>query len=59
MLDGITAPVSELQLTVTATNGIPNAHVMEMRVYDKIGLTPFPSITQRFVANERQAVANH
>eukprot|EP00040_Diaphanoeca_grandis_P032883 m.200152 g.200152 ORF g.200152 m.200152 type:complete len:924 (-) comp32764_c1_seq1:51-2822(-) len=35
--------VSALRVTVTATNGIANAHINEVRVYDADGVLPFPS----------------
>mmetsp|Transcript_49095 Transcript_49095/g.123058 ORF Transcript_49095/g.123058 Transcript_49095/m.123058 type:complete len:793 (-) Transcript_49095:185-2563(-) len=38
--------VESLRLVVSATNGIPHAHVFEIRVYGKDGLTPFPAKPQ-------------
>ena len=38
--------VTEIRVTVTATNGIPNAHVNEIRLYDAAGVAPFPRPTQ-------------
>lgn len=35
--------VSEVRITVTATNGIDAAHINEIRLYGKDGLAPFPS----------------
>jgi hypothetical protein len=34
---------SDVRINVTATNGIDNAHIMEVRLYDEEGMRPFPS----------------
>ena len=34
--------VEEIVVNVTATNGIANAHIFEIRVYDVDGVEPFP-----------------
>lgn len=36
-------PLSEVRVTVTATNGIAQAHINEIRLYDEDGITPFPA----------------
>ena len=35
--------VSAVRVTVTATNGDPNARINEIRLYDEAGVTPFPT----------------
>ena len=35
-------PLSEVRVTVTATNGIGQARINEIRLYGKDGLAPFP-----------------
>eukprot|EP01065_Artemidia_motanka_P040242 TRINITY_DN49_c2_g1_i1.p1 TRINITY_DN49_c2_g1~~TRINITY_DN49_c2_g1_i1.p1 ORF type:complete len:881 (+),score=236.13 TRINITY_DN49_c2_g1_i1:62-2644(+) len=37
------ASVSSVRITVTATNGIADAHVNEVRLYETDGIEPFPS----------------
>ena len=34
--------LTEVRVTVTATNGLPNAHILEVRLYGEEGVTPFP-----------------
>ena len=33
---------SRVRVTVTATNGIQDARILEVRIYDEDGLRPFP-----------------
>ena len=38
------AALSEVRITVTATNGIAAAHVNEVRLYAEDGVAPFPAM---------------
>eukprot|EP00041_Stephanoeca_diplocostata_P027697 m.768460 g.768460 ORF g.768460 m.768460 type:complete len:598 (-) comp23227_c0_seq83:160-1953(-) len=37
------APVTSIRVTVSATNGVPDAHINEIRLYDVDGKSPFPT----------------
>lgn len=38
--------VSRVRVTVTSTNGVPDAHINEIRLYDASGVAPFPTRQQ-------------
>lgn len=39
----VAAPVfGAIRINVTATNGVPDAHILEVRLYDEAGKQPFP-----------------
>ena len=44
--------VSAVRVTVTATNGIRNAHINEIRLYGAEGVTPFPKRQDTRVKND-------
>ena len=35
---------NKVRVTVTATNGLANAHVVEVRLYGADGVAPFPAM---------------
>jgi hypothetical protein len=39
--------MSNIRVTVTTTNGHPNAHINEVRLYDADGAAPFPQQPQQ------------